>query len=181
MHKIPWFRENPWYNNNSKCTPSKFIQHLAFALLCTCSQLHLQHIAYTYTADTYYAYVNCSLKYTVSWGIILCSPVEVQDHFGGLCCLRLQGQRLNQERNLHRTGVTSQKIVLELWEPQIQNLALLILCKWYISGFSLFIIMWNAKIMCAVYHWKSCFMMKCSLAASTNYHHWWWWLLFELL
>lgn len=66
-------------------------------------------------ADAYYAYVNCTLKDTVSCDIIPCSPVEVQDRFGGLCCLHLQDQKVNQERNLQETGFTSQKIELELY------------------------------------------------------------------
>jgi hypothetical protein len=36
---------------------------------------------------------------SIFWDITLCSTLKANRHFGGLCCLHLQGQRISQARN----------------------------------------------------------------------------------
>lgn len=116
---------------------------------CTCLVVYL--LSGAYTAGTYYTYINCTWRCTVSWGIVPCSAVEVHSHYGILCCLHLPKSKLRQK--LAKNDVTSRK----LWDLETQNVTLLLL-KECICGF--LISMWNAKIMWSVYHWKFYLMMK---------------------
>jgi hypothetical protein len=72
--------------------------------------------------------LKCSvLKSTNFWDVKVCSPGDVNQHFGGTCCLHLQGQSVGQARNQQEGkcfpakcwwtsttlyGITSQKAVL---------------------------------------------------------------------
>jgi hypothetical protein len=44
------------------------------------------------------------MKIYAFWDIIACSPSKISQHFGGTCCLHLQGQRISQARNQQEAG-----------------------------------------------------------------------------
>jgi hypothetical protein len=41
----------------------------------------------------------CSSKSAIFWDAMLCSPVEVHQHFWGIYCLHLQGKTVSRTRN----------------------------------------------------------------------------------
>lgn len=44
------------------------------------------------------------LKSAVIWVVMLCSLVDVHQHFGGTRCVYLQGQVVNQAKNQQEAG-----------------------------------------------------------------------------
>jgi hypothetical protein len=44
------------------------------------------------------------MKSSLFWDIIPCSLFKVNRHFGGICHLHLQGQRISQARNQQEAG-----------------------------------------------------------------------------
>jgi hypothetical protein len=41
---------------------------------------------------------------SIFWDIMLCSPLKVNQHFGGKCCLHLQGKRISHARKQPEAG-----------------------------------------------------------------------------
>jgi hypothetical protein len=44
------------------------------------------------------------MKRSIFWDTRLCSPLEVNGSFGGICQLNLQGLKVNEGRNHHETN-----------------------------------------------------------------------------
>jgi hypothetical protein len=55
------------------------------------------------------------MKNSVFWDVLPCSPVKVNQCFGGIYCLHLQGLRVSQPRNQYETG---SKMLYLFFDPE---------------------------------------------------------------